>query len=114
MFDVYLPTIALAPALAYFLSPELSPETAVLVASLLLVSTLLGRPLGALIFGHYADRIGRKRSLIVSVGGFGVLTIVLGCMPGYDTWGIASVVAFRSEEHTSELQSLMRISYAVF
>ena len=54
----------------------------------------MGRPIGALVFGHYADRIGRKKATIVSVSGFGILTLVIACLPGYATWGMASVVLF--------------------
>src|SRR3954463_15545204 len=41
-----------------------------------------------------ADRIGRKRATLVSVSGFGILTIVIGCLPGYESWGVVSVVLF--------------------
>ncbi len=37
---------------------------------------------------------GRKNATVVAVGGFGILTIVVGLLPGYQTWGIASVVIF--------------------
>lgn len=94
MFDIYLPIIALAPALSYFISPDLSPEAAALVAGTIFASTLVGRPLGALLFGRYADTRGRKRATVVAVTGFGVLTLLVGLLPGYETWGITSVVVF--------------------
>jgi MFS family permease len=94
MFDIYLPVVVLAPAIKYFVSPELSDGATSLVTGAIFASTLVGRPVGALIFGHYADRIGRKRATLVSVTGFGVLTLVIGCLPGYEAWGVASVVLF--------------------
>lgn len=94
MFDIYLPIIALAPAIGYFLSPDLSPRTAALVTGMIFAATLVGRPLGALIFGRYADMHGRKNATVIAVSGFGILTIVVGLLPGYQTWGIASVVVF--------------------
>ncbi|WP_219414231.1 MFS transporter [Pseudonocardia nigra] len=94
MFDIYLPIIALAPAIRYFISPDLPASTTAIVTGMIFAATLVGRPLGALIFGRYADTTGRKNATVVAVGGFGILTIVVGLLPGYETWGIASVVVF--------------------
>src|SRR4051812_29850134 len=94
MFDIYLPVVVLAPAIKYFVSPELSDGATSLVTGAIFASTLVGRPVGALIFGHYADRIGRKKATLVSVSGFGILTVLIGCLPGYATWGVFSVVLF--------------------
>jgi MFS family permease len=94
MFDIYLPVVVLAPAIKYFVSPDLSDGATSLVTGAIFASTLVGRPVGALIFGHYADRLGRKNATLVSVGGFGILTVLIGCLPGYATWGVASVVLF--------------------
>jgi len=94
MFDIYLPVVVLAPAIKYFVSPDLSDGATSLVTGAIFAATLVGRPVGALIFGHFADRIGRKKTTIVSVTGFGILTVAIGCLPGYATWGVASVVLF--------------------
>lgn len=94
MFDVYLPVVVLAPATIYFLSPDLSEATTAIVTGLIFAATLIGRPLGALIFGHYADRIGRKRTTITAVTGFGTVTLLLALMPGYERWGVAAVAIF--------------------
>lgn len=94
MFDIYLPVLVLAPALAYFVSPDLPDSTRALVTGMIFAATLVGRPLGAMIFGRYADTKGRKNATLVAVGGFGVLTLLLGLMPGYETLGITAVVLF--------------------
>lgn len=94
MFDIYLPILALAPAIAYFVSPELSASATALVTGSIFAATLVGRPLGALIFGRYADTRGRKNATVVAVSGFGILTIVVGLMPGYETLGVSAVVIF--------------------
>jgi MFS family permease len=94
MFDIYLPVVVLAPAIKYFVSPQLSDGATSLVTGAIFAATLVGRPVGALIFGHFADRLGRKRATLVSVSGFGILTIVIGCLPGYSSWGVAAVVLF--------------------
>src|SRR3546814_1782395 len=81
--------------------------------ALAFVAPLLALYMAAIFLG---ERIGR-RSVAASLLGFmGVLVIVAGKLGGSDRdpealWAVGAV---RSEEHTSELQSLMRISYAVF
>jgi MFS family permease len=94
MFDIYLPVVALAPALGYFVSPEIDPATSSLILAVMFAATLVGRPLGAMIFGHVADRGGRKRATLIAVGGFGVLTSVIGILPGYEAMGMTAVVLF--------------------
>jgi MFS family permease len=94
MFDIYLPIIVLAPALVYFVSPDLDAATTAIVGGSIFAATLIGRPIGAFIFGHYADSIGRKRSTIIAVSGFGAATLIMAFLPGYEQWGMAVVVVF--------------------
>ncbi|GAA4884781.1 MFS transporter [Actinomycetospora straminea] len=91
MFDIYLPTVILTPALIYFQpAGRLDPGLAAIFTSLVFVTTLVGRPIGAAVFGALADRVGRRRSTIISVTGFGVITLLIALVPGYSTLGIAS------------------------
>ncbi|NMO88423.1 MFS transporter [Actinomycetospora sp. TBRC 11914] len=90
MFDIYLPTVVLTPALVYFQPAGLDPGTAAILTSLVFVTTLLGRPVGAAVFGALADRVGRRRATITSVSGFGVITLLIALIPGHATIGIAS------------------------
>lgn len=91
MFDVFLPIIVLAPAQIYFQPPTLDPSVAALAGSLVLAATLLGRPLGSVIFGYLSDQIGRKPVTMIAVAGFGICTILMGLLPGYSTWGVAGL-----------------------
>jgi MFS family permease len=86
-YDIYLPTIALAPALAYFQPANLSTVTSTTIYYVTFVVTLLGRPVGAAFFGHLADSMGRKRTTMIAVTGFGVVTLLIGLLPGYGSWG---------------------------
>ncbi len=52
----------------------------------------LARPLGAVIFGHVGDRIGRKRALLITVTMIGLVTGVIGLLPDYFTIGVAAPV----------------------
>ncbi|NKQ54033.1 MHS family MFS transporter [Amycolatopsis sp. K13G38] len=90
-FDIYLPIVVLAPATIYFQAANLSASTTALLSSLVFASTLIGRPLGAVIFGHFADTVGRKRTTLVAVGGFGTITLATACLPGHETIGVWSV-----------------------
>lgn len=58
MFDVYLPTVALAPAISYFTPKDMPTSTRGIVTALIFVATLLGRPIGSAIFGMLADKVG--------------------------------------------------------
>lgn len=94
MFDVYLPVIVLAPAIAYFLAPELDAPTIAILSSVILIATLLARPLGALIWGHYADSIGRKRTTVIVMVGTGIATLLLAVLQGFQQWGWAAIFFF--------------------
>ncbi|MGI4985116.1 MAG: MFS transporter [Janthinobacterium lividum] len=90
MFDIYLPVVVLSPVLFFFQPPHLSVGTETILASLVFITTLLGRPIGALLFGMIADRIGRRKASIYSVSGFGVVTLLIALLPGYESLGITS------------------------
>jgi MFS family permease len=92
MYDVYLPTIALTPAMVYFIPKGLPTGTKAIIAAAVFVSTLVGRPLGSMIFGRLADRVGRRRVTLLSVAGCGVTTALIAVLPGYATIGMAAVV----------------------
>jgi MFS family permease len=92
MFDIYLPIVVLAPALIYFVPSDLDASTKAIISGTIFAATLLGRPIGSVIFGHFADSIGRKRTTIISVSGFGVITGIMALLPGYQQWGITAVI----------------------
>ena len=52
----------------------------------------VARPIGAVIFGHYGDRIGRKATLIATLLMTGIATTAVGLVPGYDSIGIWGAV----------------------
>jgi MFS family permease len=93
MFDVYLPVIALAPALAYFVPVELDAAMKVLISAVVFVATLIARPVGSVIFGLLADRIGRRRATIYAVTGCATTTLATAGLPGYQQIGTLAVVA---------------------
>jgi MFS family permease len=92
MFDVYLPVVALGPAMSYFQPASLSPALKSTLFYTVFALSLVGRPVGATLFGHYGDKIGRRRVTIISMGGFALATLLIGLLPGYETWGMSSIV----------------------
>lgn len=92
MFEVYLPIAVLAPALVYFIPAGLSGATQATIFYGVFAVSLIGRPVGAVIFGHFGDRLGRRRTTLVSVAGFGIATLLIALLPGYAAWGAASIV----------------------
>jgi MFS family permease len=92
MFDVYLPVVALTPALIYFQSKTLPKDVATTYFYIVFAVTLVGRPIGATIFGHFGDRIGRQRTTMIAVGGFAVVTFLIALLPGYAQIGVMAMV----------------------
>jgi MFS family permease len=90
MVDVYLPIVALAPAIAYFQPASVSSDLASVLFIATFAATMLGRPLGAMLFGHWADRLGRRRLTLLSIAGFSTCTAAIGLLPGYAAWGAAA------------------------
>jgi MFS family permease len=65
-----------------------SPIIGVLEAFSVFFIGFVGRPIGAAIFGHWGDRIGRKATLIVTLLITGLATVAVGLVPTYDSIGI--------------------------
>jgi len=68
------------------------------VNQILLTLTLFGagflsRPFGSALFGHIGDKLGRKRSLVITITGMSIATFGIGLMPSYDNIGIVAPIA---------------------
>jgi metabolite-proton symporter len=68
--------------------PNEDPLTGTLAAFSTYFIGFVGRPIGAAIFGHYGDRIGRKATLIATLLVMGVATFLIAFVPGYESIGI--------------------------
>lgn len=91
-YDIYLPVVALTPALLFFEPASLPATTKATLFAVVFAVTLLGRPIGSVIFGHFGDVIGRKRTTMIAVGGFGLMTLLIALLPGYATWGYWAII----------------------
>jgi metabolite-proton symporter len=72
--------------------PNSDPLTGTLAAFSTYFIGFIGRPIGAAIFGHYGDRIGRKATLISTLLLMGVATFLVAFVPGYESIGIWGAV----------------------
>jgi MFS family permease len=72
--------------------PSSDPLTGTLQAFGVFAVGFAARPIGAAIFGHYGDRIGRKAALIATLLLTGLSTFLVGCVPSYEQIGIWGAV----------------------
>jgi len=72
--------------------PKSDPLVGVLEAFAIYTVGFIARPIGAMIFGHYGDRIGRKGALIATLLLTGLATFAVGFVPTYETVGIWGAV----------------------
>lgn len=78
-----------APALFF---PELDPAAALLGSFAVIAVAFIVRPIGAVIFGNLGDRIGRKRTLIITITLMGLATGAIGLLPDFATIGLAAPI----------------------
>ena len=71
---------------------NLSPTMAAVVSFMTYAVGFFARPMGALLFGHYGDKIGRKKMLTLSLLLMGGATVAIGLLPTYETAGIFGAV----------------------
>ncbi|MQY09664.1 MFS transporter [Actinomadura macrotermitis] len=89
-YDYFLYGSAAALVFGHVFFPKSDPLTGTLLAFLTYAIGFAARPVGALVFGHFGDRIGRKNLLVVSLLLMGGATTLIGLLPGYDSIGVAA------------------------
>jgi MFS family permease len=87
-YDFFLYGFAATTIFAKLYFPSKDPTTGLLLALATYFGGFAARPVGAAIFGHYGDRIGRKATLIVTLLLMGVATFLVGLVPTYAQIGI--------------------------
>ena len=92
-YDIYVPAFILPAAMDYFEPSTMADTTKVTLTSVIFTVTLLARPVGGPIFGSLADKIGRKKITMIAGFGFTITTLVIACLPGYNSWGYGALVA---------------------
>ena len=89
-FFIYATVAALVFPSAFF--PEFPPTTALIMSFLTFAAGFIARPIGGILFGHFGDRIGRKRTLVIALMLMGVASTMIGLLPTYATIGVAAPI----------------------
>jgi metabolite-proton symporter len=95
-FFLYSTVTGLVFAKLYF--PRSDPLVGTLEAFAIYAVGFAARPIGAAIFGHWGDRLGRKSALIATLMLMGIATFLVGLVPTYDSigiWGAILLTALR-------------------
>ena len=71
---------------------EASPTTALILSFLTFAAGFIARPVGGIIFGHFGDLIGRKKTLVIALMLMGISSTLIGLLPTYATIGIAAPI----------------------
>ena len=87
-YDFFLYGFAASTVFAKLYFPTKDPNTGLLLALATYFGGFAARPVGAAIFGHYGDRIGRKATLIATLLFMGIATFLVGLVPTYAQIGI--------------------------
>jgi MFS family permease len=89
-FDFFAYSTAAALILNALFFPGYDPLVGTILAFGGIAVGYFGRPLGSIVFGHFGDRIGRKKVLVVSLVTMGAATFAIGLLPTYEAIGIAA------------------------
>ncbi|WUD76536.1 MHS family MFS transporter [Streptomyces sp. NBC_00510] len=91
-YDFFLYGSAAALVFNKLFFPNEEPLVGTLLSFLTYAVGFAARPVGALVFGHYGDRLGRKRLLVLSLLLMGGATFCIGLLPTFSTIGVAAPV----------------------
>ncbi|MDP1841201.1 MAG: MFS transporter [Reyranella sp.] len=87
-FDFYIFATAAVLVFPHLFFPASDPTSAVLQSFATFSIAFFARPLGAALFGHFGDRIGRKATLVAALMTMGLSTVLIGFLPGYEQIGV--------------------------
>ncbi len=95
-YDMAL-VLIMAPILAQlFPSPTGSQAWRYITIVFAYSITMVARPVGSVVFGTYADKIGRCHILVLTIGGVGLMSLTSALLPTYDRWGFGGLLSFVS------------------
>ena len=89
-FDFYIYATAAVLVFPRLFFPATDPASATLESLATFGIAFLARPVGAALFGHFGDRIGRKTTLVLALTTMGLSTVAIGALPTYRTIGFAA------------------------
>ncbi len=89
-FDFYIYATAAVIIFPHLFFPASSGSAAVLQSLATFAIAFIARPIGAALFGHLGDRIGRKATLVAALLTMGISTVCIGLLPTYAQIGLAA------------------------
>ena len=89
-FFLYATAAALVFPSAFF--PDSTPTMGLILSFGTFAFGFIARPLGGILFGHFGDRVGRKRTLVIALMMMGVASTLIGLLPTFATIGIAAPI----------------------
>ncbi len=92
-YDFFLYGSAAALVFNRLFFPDYDPLVGTMLALATYALGFVARPIGGIVFGHYGDRIGRKKLLMLSLIMMGVATVLIGLLPTYHQIGIWAPIA---------------------
>ncbi len=87
-YDFFLYSTAAAVVFPKLFFPKQDPYTGVLLSFSTFFVGFAARPVGAALFGHYGDRLGRKVTLVATLLVMGIGTVLIGVVPTYAEIGL--------------------------
>ena len=91
-YDFFIYSIATGLVFGKLFFPAADPLIGTLQAFSVFAVGFIARPIGAAIFGHYGDRIGRKATLVATLMLMGFATFAVALVPGYEVIGVWGAV----------------------
>ena len=89
-FDFYIYATAAVLVFPKLFFPATDPTSSALASFATFGIAFLARPIGSALFGHYGDRVGRKKTLVGALLTMGLSTFLIGVLPTYQTIGVAA------------------------
>jgi len=89
-FDFYIYATAAVLVFPALFFPGGDPTTAMLSSFATFSIAFFARPIGAVVFGHFGDRVGRKATLVAALMTMGLSTVAIGVLPTHQTAGIVA------------------------
>src|ERR1700743_1669054 len=89
-FDFYIYATAAVLVFPRLFFPSSDPASATLASLATFAIAFIARPIGSALFGHFGDRIGRQKTLVLALSTMGLSTFLIGVLPGYAKIGLAA------------------------
>jgi metabolite-proton symporter len=91
-FDFYIYATAAVLVFPRLFFPATDPASSMLASLATFGIAFLARPVGSALFGHFGDRIGRKKTLVLALSTMGLSTFAIGILPAYRVIGITAPI----------------------